>query len=800
MATVTQSDIDRFASKLKIADPQGKIRDLLSNLIQPIKHGAATTVSGNVGIPAALALSHGFLSREKPIKEKAKKTPPSALAKSLGLELSASMAGNIPELTKNLPAAEILNVYRGMMDELNDTVKDLTESQGFAKEDIEGITEGIKSGVEKSFAEFFKSEEGKKVVHNIVEPAEEVRTKHAKTAWDSIKKYIIGTVTGTFEKVKDEIRGDWEELKDEVKSDWDEILGPKIKALYDGIVNTIKTAFSWLDPVKKFFKDKFLPGLKKLLTGIGLPLFGGKGGGIVDSVLAAGGDVATGAIGGAVGATATGAAGGAAAAGTGIGLASGGALVAGGALTAAGIGAAFYLLAGDLKEAYKDIPKSIDNMKKTFKDGMAEYWGPGSILWSLWNTIGGWKDKALGWATRTFGGGKDWQQTIQTMGGGWGDLATVAKPLNDNIQASLDKSIQAAQAGAIVARNCGDLVAKVLNPALAAAGGGQLLETGGLGMDAARRMSEAYGSKLITDQNAFTAENMSKMTVGTFMVGGISSSQSHGQMVAIDPATGEKGILSQGPGPPHFKTFKEAEADIKRAGWNNWTATNPFEGIQGAFKPEVLPPGSVNIPGDPRYNISKRQNNPFNLKDVGQAGSLGTGTQGYAIFASPEAGYLAGLEQIKRDQMRNLTLGQFTTKYYGKDVPGLNKYQANVQRILGMPLDKPIQDIPTSVLGAGIAQAESSTKISSVKLAERDKMKSAANIQTQQLAEQQKQTTAIENMKKQQIAPEGAAGNTTNIIAPRSTTQNQQSQEDLFGFSSDFYAQIIGLSLSCLSA
>lgn len=113
------------------------------------------------------------------------------------------------------------------------------------------------------------------------------------------------------------------------------------------------------------------------------------------------------------------------------------------------------------------------------------------------------------------------------------------------------------------------------------------------------------------------------------------------------------------------------------------------------------------IPGDPSNNISVRQNNPFNLKHVGQAGSTGAGTNGFATFRSPEEGVAAGIRQLQLDQSRGLTFGAFAEKYapayenptWAKDVSGA----------LGIDSDTPIAQVPTEDLARAVAKRESST-------------------------------------------------------------------------------------------
>jgi len=62
---------------------------------------------------------------------------------------------------------------------------------------------------------------------------------------------------------------------------------------------------------------------------------------------------------------------------------------------------------------------------------------------------------------------------------------------------------------------------------------------------------------------------------------------------------------------------------------------------------------------------SFRNNNPGNLKYIGQAGSIGADKKGFARFISLEAGTTAHKQQITIDANRNFTVLEFTQKYLG---------------------------------------------------------------------------------------------------------------------------------------
>lgn len=128
--------------------------------------------------------------------------------------------------------------------------------------------------------------------------------------------------------------------------------------------------------------------------------------------------------------------------------------------------------------------------------------------------------------------------------------------------------------------NCGDLVAKVINPVLKGAGGEYLLPEGGLPIDAPVTISKKYGSTLYRhDETPFTADFMSNLRPGTFMVGGVGGTKSHAQMV-VETDDGNKAILSWKDGKAYLKSFDQAEKDIRASGWRNWTATDPLEGLE----------------------------------------------------------------------------------------------------------------------------------------------------------------------------------------------------------------------------
>lgn len=99
------------------------------------------------------------------------------------------------------------------------------------------------------------------------------------------------------------------------------------------------------------------------------------------------------------------------------------------------------------------------------------------------------------------------------------------------------------------------------------------------------------------------------------------------------------------------------------------------------------------VPG----SIAQRNNNPGNLRNVGQAGAVGT-RDGYAVFATPQAGWDALDAQIRYDAGRGLTLQQFIFKYAppsdNNDTVGYLNFLTDG---LGVPASTPL-----SSLAAGI--------------------------------------------------------------------------------------------------
>ncbi len=128
--------------------------------------------------------------------------------------------------------------------------------------------------------------------------------------------------------------------------------------------------------------------------------------------------------------------------------------------------------------------------------------------------------------------------------------------------------------------------------------------------------------------------------------------------------------------------------------------------------PRQMAGGQVQIPGDPANNISVRQNNPFNLKYVGQPDAIGSGARGFSIYETPEAGVQAGIRQIQLDQSRGLPFAQFAEKYApAVENPG---WAQDVAKLAGITdPNTPINQIPTMKLAQAVAWRESQTQLPS---------------------------------------------------------------------------------------
>lgn len=105
-------------------------------------------------------------------------------------------------------------------------------------------------------------------------------------------------------------------------------------------------------------------------------------------------------------------------------------------------------------------------------------------------------------------------------------------------------------------------------------------------------------------------------------------------------------------------------------------------------------------------SVSTRNNNPGNLRYVGQSGALGPDSKGYAIFTSPEAGMSALQRQIELDASRDLSIREFVNKYAPSSENNTSNYLAFIVNGLGVEPDSPLinvtgEDVKKNFLGSG---------------------------------------------------------------------------------------------------
>lgn len=91
-------------------------------------------------------------------------------------------------------------------------------------------------------------------------------------------------------------------------------------------------------------------------------------------------------------------------------------------------------------------------------------------------------------------------------------------------------------------------------------------------------------------------------------------------------------------------------------------------------------------------SLAQRQNNPGNLRYVGQAGAV-RGSNGFAKFPNPNAGFAALQNQIKLDASRGLSLGQFIYKYAPPSQNNSAAYLGSVARTLNVAPTSRLSDV-----------------------------------------------------------------------------------------------------------
>jgi hypothetical protein len=92
-------------------------------------------------------------------------------------------------------------------------------------------------------------------------------------------------------------------------------------------------------------------------------------------------------------------------------------------------------------------------------------------------------------------------------------------------------------------------------------------------------------------------------------------------------------------------------------------------------------------------------NNPGNLRNVGQAGVIGT-NGGYAVFATPDAGWAALERQLRLDAAAGDTVATFINSYAPPSENDTGNYLSFLVAGLGVPATTPL----TSILGQQVAQ------------------------------------------------------------------------------------------------
>lgn len=116
---------------------------------------------------------------------------------------------------------------------------------------------------------------------------------------------------------------------------------------------------------------------------------------------------------------------------------------------------------------------------------------------------------------------------------------------------------------------------------------------------------------------------------------------------------------------------------------------------------------SVYIPGG---TLADRNNNPGNLRFVGQAGAT-QGEGGFARFNSPEDGFQALINQVNLDQSRGLTLAQFVNKYAPPTENNTSLYIQQMSQWLGVGADVPLSSIDVQKVAEMVAKKESGTQM-----------------------------------------------------------------------------------------
>jgi hypothetical protein len=124
--------------------------------------------------------------------------------------------------------------------------------------------------------------------------------------------------------------------------------------------------------------------------------------------------------------------------------------------------------------------------------------------------------------------------------------------------------------------------------------------------------------------------------------------------------------------------------------------------------PQAINWGSLQVSlGSP---LSKANNNPGNLRFVGQPGAT-QGKNGFARFETPQAGVEALARQIQLDASRHLTLANFISKFAPPSENDTKQYIQQIAAATGTKPTTPISSIPLATLLKAMAHKESSSVI-----------------------------------------------------------------------------------------
>lgn len=107
-------------------------------------------------------------------------------------------------------------------------------------------------------------------------------------------------------------------------------------------------------------------------------------------------------------------------------------------------------------------------------------------------------------------------------------------------------------------------------------------------------------------------------------------------------------------------------------------------------------------------NLARANNNPGNLRYVGQSGAT-QGQGGFAKFSSPQAGFNALVNQIGLDASRGATLTSFIGKYAPSSENNTAQYIQQVSSWLGIDPNTPLSRIDRNTLAQAMARKESSS-------------------------------------------------------------------------------------------